>query len=152
MENSKCFHELNYTLRSLAAATASSASITSVLFGETLTCTCDKGFALNQSNPILKDFDVYCVIDGPRSSFVVVSVCQPVSCGKILVVQNSKTISTKELFYSELKSNRTVLIECVAGYTTNGSASGPVSFEFLCLESGLSCGLQCSTTDVAQHC
>ena len=65
------------------------ASNTAVLFDETLTCTCDEGFALNQSNTSLKGFDVDCVIGGPRSSFVGVSVCQPVSCGNIPVVQRS---------------------------------------------------------------
>ena len=35
-----------------------------------------------------------------------------------------------------MKSNRTVTIECEAGYTTNGSASGPVSSEVECVSSG----------------
>ena len=52
------------------------------------------------------------------------------------MVQNSKPVSIQELFFSKLKSNRTVLIECDAGYTTIGSASGPVYFEVECLASG----------------
>ena len=92
-ENPQCSHQLNSTLHSRAAATASNASSTSVLSGETVTCTSDAGFALNQSDSSVEGFDVDCVIDGPRSSFVGASVCQPPSCGKLPVVQNSKTVS-----------------------------------------------------------
>ena len=54
--NSVCSHQFNSTMPSLAAVNASNASNTAVLFGETVTCTCDDGFHLESIEYVSEGF------------------------------------------------------------------------------------------------
>jgi CUB/sushi domain-containing protein len=88
---------------------------------------CDLGYSLDGSAEGDTNFDVQCLAN---KSFAKPPTCKPVVCGEAPAVEYASVEAKTYVFPEQLS------YACAAGYSLDGTAAGPKSFEASCTETG----------------
>eukprot|EP00928_Gymnodinium_smaydae_P036844 TRINITY_DN25697_c0_g2_i1.p1 TRINITY_DN25697_c0_g2~~TRINITY_DN25697_c0_g2_i1.p1 ORF type:complete len:4096 (+),score=634.51 TRINITY_DN25697_c0_g2_i1:84-12290(+) len=97
------------------------------LFGDKITYTLDAGYSLDGTSSGARKFETTCLANG---TFSPARTPLPVSCGSPPAAAHATSDSVGRVFQEK------AIYACEGGYSTDGSAAGPKSFEIVCLANG----------------